>query len=77
MNIVNIVIEKQPQARIILYGLTNRKDVDVEKVAKLNSRLSSQVIYSFFGVLLNADTDYDDHVHFNALGYSKWVEQIK
>lgn len=79
VNVVDIVREKQPKARIVLFGLTNRKDVDTVKVDQLNSKLSANYpdIYHFFGDKLVADADYDDHVHLNASGYTKWFAQLK
>jgi len=75
-NVVAVVRAKQPKARIVLYGLTYRKDVDKSKVTEVNSRLRDEFsdIFTFFGDELNLEQEYDDHVHLNALGYSKWLQ---
>lgn len=83
--VINIILEKQPKAHLVVYGLLHRYDVDTSTVDDINARLSSsidamgspRVTYRFFGdAVHHDDAFYDDDVHLSALGYQAWCDDL-
>lgn len=84
VNIIQFIFQKQPHTKLVLFGVTYRKDVKKEKIVELNQKLLSfvitcdklptptQITFADINTLLDLDTDYDDHVHLNTSGYLKW-----
>ena len=86
MNIINLIFQKQPNCQLIVYGLLDRTDIPLEKVAELNKRLEEYIkaennpnlIYRFFGDKVNHDDKYFvDNVHLSFLGYKQWFFDLK
>ena len=80
-NIIQI-IKIKGKVTIKLSLLPYRSDVDKKKIDGVNLGIKTMVesmqnveCHSIFD-LFTFDTDYDDHVHFNEIGYQKWYSFI-
>jgi len=86
INIINIIFKKQPNVELVIYGLLDRTDVSVDKIAELNTKLENYInkqnnqklSYRFFGEKVNHDDKFfDDNVHLGQLGYELWYNDMK
>jgi len=86
VNIINLIFKKQPNVEIIVYGLTDRTDISLDKISDLNTRLEQYInktnnpklSYRFFGEKVNHDDIFfDDNVHLSQKGYEAWYEDLK
>ena len=86
VNVINIIFAKQSNVELTVYGLLDRTDISLDKIADLNTKLENYIIkqnnhklsYRFFGEKVNHDDKFfDDNVHLSELGYAKWYENLK
>lgn len=86
INIINIIFKKHPNIEIIVYGLTDRTDISLDKIYKLNEKIEQYIkktnnpklSYRFFGEKVNyEDKFFDDNVHLSQLGYEVWYNDLK
>lgn len=86
INIVNIIFQKQANCHLFIYGLLDRSDISLTKIAELNNKLENQIkmqnnpklTYRFFGDKVNyADKFFVDNVHLSFLGYKQWYMDLK
>lgn len=85
VNILNLIFKKQPNVEIVVYGLTDRTDISLEKISDLNTRLEQYIkqvnnpklSYRFFGDMVNYDDRFfDDNVHLSHYGYEVWYNDL-
>lgn len=86
INVIQLIFKKQPDVKLVIYGLPDRTDISLTKIADLNTRLEGYInkqnnknlTYRFFGDSVNHENKYfDDNVHLSKLGYNKWYDDIK
>jgi lysophospholipase L1-like esterase len=86
VTVINLIFVKHPNCKIIVYGITDRSDVNPAKIADCNKKIKNyienennpQLIYRFFGDEVNYDDKFFvDFGHLSYLGYKKWFEDIK
>ena len=86
VNIIKLIFTKQPNVEIVVYGLLDRTDISLEKIAELNAKLENfinklnnpKLTYRFFGEKVNHEDKYfDDNVHLSQLGYEMWYNDLK
>lgn len=86
VNIIKFIFTKQPNVEIVVYGLLDRTDISLDKIADLNTKLegyirqqnNNKLSYRFFGEKVNHDDKFfDDNVHLSQLGYEMWYNDLK
>ena len=84
-NIITIIKSKvNENVTIKFLLLPHRSDVDNEKTGNVNLGIKKMIVsevsqvecHSFFDEF-TFGVDYDDHVHFNKIGYQKWYSFIQ
>ncbi|QKF93536.1 GDSL-like lipase/acylhydrolase family protein [Fadolivirus algeromassiliense] len=86
ISVINIIFKKQPNCKLIVYGLLDRSDIPKMNISELNYKLedyikkqnNNKLTYRFFGNMVNNDNKFFvDHVHLSQDGYEQWYNDIK
>lgn len=89
--VIDIILSKtfkQSKANLIIYGITYRRDVSIDKIRDINNLYQelvqkiqdtqdiekTQINYRTLDI---TEQDLIDNVHFNEEGYRKWYEDLK
>ena len=83
-NLVKILIEKMPNAKLYLYGILPKNDNNKKVEEKINicNQLLAELCkswnleYRYFGDKVNNPKFFDDHVHLNVDGYQIWYDEL-
>jgi lysophospholipase L1-like esterase len=85
INVIKIIQNKQPGIKLIIYGLPDRTDVNINKIKDFNQMLNTyingigtpKVVYRFFADSINKEDRYfADNVHLNEEGYNIWFTDL-
>lgn len=82
IHIVSLIRKKQPNPKILIFGIPFRKDMEQFGVNEINRHLKQFVDKQKHSLnleflptahLYDMESDYADHVHLSLSGYKKWL----